>query len=224
MDGFDHDGVRAAFSIPDRFWIPLLMAVGHAQARRDRGPAQMALRRPTTSSINLPALNHFGDQTMHASRPVSTRSTLALLLARPGPVNGRRPSRRRRGRNGGFARQTRAAGHPRTGAGPLTTRPHTSATFWIRHMLAPVAGRFDVDRRHHRHSGQMEPDKGHGHFHRVKTASVDTGVAARDKHLRTAEFFDVAAYPKMTFVERAGSPRPARTSATTSRASSPSRT
>ena len=29
MDGFDHDGVRAAFAIPDRFWIPLLMAVGH---------------------------------------------------------------------------------------------------------------------------------------------------------------------------------------------------
>jgi len=29
MDGFDHDGVRKAFSIPDTFWIPLLMAVGH---------------------------------------------------------------------------------------------------------------------------------------------------------------------------------------------------
>lgn len=29
MDGFDHDGVRAAFDIPDRFWIPLLMAVGY---------------------------------------------------------------------------------------------------------------------------------------------------------------------------------------------------
>ncbi|EFL49469.1 nitroreductase [Solidesulfovibrio fructosivorans JJ]] len=29
MDGFDHDGVRGAFSIPDTFWIPLLMAVGH---------------------------------------------------------------------------------------------------------------------------------------------------------------------------------------------------
>ncbi|WP_300160799.1 nitroreductase family protein [Solidesulfovibrio sp.] len=29
MDGFDHDGVREAFGIPDRFWIPLLMAVGH---------------------------------------------------------------------------------------------------------------------------------------------------------------------------------------------------
>ncbi len=29
MDGFDHDAVREAFGIPDRFWIPLLMAVGH---------------------------------------------------------------------------------------------------------------------------------------------------------------------------------------------------
>ena len=29
MDGFDHDGVRAAFGIPERFWIPLLLAVGH---------------------------------------------------------------------------------------------------------------------------------------------------------------------------------------------------
>lgn len=29
MDGFDHDGVRAAFAIPDRFWIPLLLAIGH---------------------------------------------------------------------------------------------------------------------------------------------------------------------------------------------------
>lgn len=29
MDGFDHDGVREAFGIPDRYWIPLLLAVGH---------------------------------------------------------------------------------------------------------------------------------------------------------------------------------------------------
>jgi nitroreductase len=29
MDGFDHDGVRAAFAIPERYWIPLLLAVGH---------------------------------------------------------------------------------------------------------------------------------------------------------------------------------------------------
>ncbi|MEF2230348.1 MAG: nitroreductase family protein [Pseudodesulfovibrio sp.] len=31
MDGFDHDGVRAAFDIPHNFWIPMLIAVGHAK-------------------------------------------------------------------------------------------------------------------------------------------------------------------------------------------------
>ena len=29
MDGFDIEGVRKAFNIPDRFWIPLLIAIGH---------------------------------------------------------------------------------------------------------------------------------------------------------------------------------------------------
>ena len=29
MDGFDHDGVRSAFNIPDQYWIPLLLAVGY---------------------------------------------------------------------------------------------------------------------------------------------------------------------------------------------------
>ncbi len=29
MDGFDLEGVRKAFNIPDRFWIPLLIAIGH---------------------------------------------------------------------------------------------------------------------------------------------------------------------------------------------------
>jgi polyisoprenoid-binding protein YceI len=38
--------------------------------------------------------------------------------------------------------------------------------------------------------------------------SIDTGVEARDKHLRTADFFEVEKYPEMTFkstkVERKG--------------------
>jgi polyisoprenoid-binding protein YceI len=42
----------------------------------------------------------------------------------------------------------------------------------------------------------------------AKVASVDTEVEARDKHLRTADFFDVEKYPEMTFkstrVERKG--------------------
>jgi polyisoprenoid-binding protein YceI len=33
----------------------------------------------------------------------------------------------------------------------------------------------------------------------AKTTSVDTGVAGRDKHLRTADFFDVEKFPEMTF-------------------------
>jgi nitroreductase len=29
MDGFDHEGVRKAFNIPDNFFVPLLLAIGH---------------------------------------------------------------------------------------------------------------------------------------------------------------------------------------------------
>lgn len=42
----------------------------------------------------------------------------------------------------------------------------------------------------------------------AKIESIDTGVEPRNKHLRTADFFDVAKYPEMTFksakVERKG--------------------
>ena len=42
----------------------------------------------------------------------------------------------------------------------------------------------------------------------AKVESIDTGVEARDKHLRTADFFEVEKYPEMTFkstrVERKG--------------------
>ncbi len=29
MDGFDHEGVRKAFDIPDNYFVPMLLAVGH---------------------------------------------------------------------------------------------------------------------------------------------------------------------------------------------------
>ncbi|MCX6061436.1 MAG: YceI family protein [Campylobacterales bacterium] len=33
-----------------------------------------------------------------------------------------------------------------------------------------------------------------------KTTTIDTGIVKRDDHLRSADFFDVATYPEMTFV------------------------
>ena len=42
----------------------------------------------------------------------------------------------------------------------------------------------------------------------VKIASVDTGIHKRDAHLRTADFFDAAKFPEMTFksTRAAGTP------------------
>jgi nitroreductase len=34
MDGFDHDGVRKAFNISDNYWIPLLLAVGYFDEKK----------------------------------------------------------------------------------------------------------------------------------------------------------------------------------------------
>lgn len=38
MDGFDHEGVRKAFNIPNHFWVPLLLAVGYPKADLELHP------------------------------------------------------------------------------------------------------------------------------------------------------------------------------------------
>ena len=40
----------------------------------------------------------------------------------------------------------------------------------------------------------------------IDAASVATGVEKRDEHFRTADFFDVAKYPTITFVSKKVTP------------------
>ena len=38
MDGFDHDAVRKGFNIPENYWIPLLLAVGYFDEKKQLHP------------------------------------------------------------------------------------------------------------------------------------------------------------------------------------------
>ncbi|NIO40205.1 MAG: polyisoprenoid-binding protein [Burkholderiales bacterium] len=75
---------------------------------------------------------------------------------------------------------------------------HTYASFEIDHLgLSTARGTFD------RTSGNivLDPDLGSGFIEIViNTASIDTGLAKRDEHLRAADFFNVQRYPTMIFV------------------------
>ena len=73
---------------------------------------------------------------------------------------------------------------------------HTTIEFRVKHIgLARVRGVF------HRFEGVLEV----GHDGRVSAsgtvdaASLDTRVAARDEHLRSADFFDVERHPRLAF-------------------------
>ena len=83
---------------------------------------------------------------------------------------------------------------------------HSSVHFSVRHLvIAKVRGTFG------RWSGTVHvPD---GDFSRatvavtIDSSSIDTGVADRDAHLRSADFFDVAQFPELRFVGRRVEPR-----------------
>ena len=75
---------------------------------------------------------------------------------------------------------------------------HTTIEFAVKHMMfTTVRGRFKnftgtvrVDERNPDLSG-VDVD--------IEAASIDTGVADRDTHLRSADFLDVGNHPRITF-------------------------
>jgi len=74
---------------------------------------------------------------------------------------------------------------------------HSEANFKIRHMMSNVTGSFNdfsatvlLDRKN--------PSASSVDF-TINAASVDTDNESRDKHLKSAEFFEVEKYPTITF-------------------------
>lgn len=76
---------------------------------------------------------------------------------------------------------------------------HTQVNFSAKHMMVTnvrgtfhdVHGTIELD--------ENDPAKSRGEF-RVSAASVDTNFAARDTHLRSADFFDAERFPTISFV------------------------
>jgi polyisoprenoid-binding protein YceI len=75
---------------------------------------------------------------------------------------------------------------------------HSTVEFAVKHMMfTTVRGRFTT------FSGTVQVDMQNPNNSRVEVtidaASINTGVADRDAHLRTADFLDVERYPKIIF-------------------------
>lgn len=75
---------------------------------------------------------------------------------------------------------------------------HTFLAFSVRYLaISKVHGRFT------RFAGELELDweeltRSSAHL-RIETASIETGVAERDAHLRSPDFLDVERFPEMVF-------------------------
>ncbi len=74
---------------------------------------------------------------------------------------------------------------------------HSTVGFKIRHLLSNVNGRFN------QFEGTVDYDPEKPETWKanaaIQAASIDTNVAPRDKHLRSADFFDVEKFPTLTF-------------------------
>jgi polyisoprenoid-binding protein YceI len=76
-------------------------------------------------------------------------------------------------------------------------KAHSAIGFQIRHLFSNVPGKFDD------FTGTIQYDEANPEQSSVevniKTSSIDTGVKMRDDDLRSANFFDAAKFPEITF-------------------------
>jgi polyisoprenoid-binding protein YceI len=87
-------------------------------------------------------------------------------------------------------------------SGRLTTwaidPAHSHVEFSVKHlMISTVKGRFGVVRGTVT-TDEADPAKGHAEIE-IDADSIDTREPQRDAHLRSADFFDVETFPKLTF-------------------------
>ncbi len=97
--------------------------------------------------------------------------------------------------------------------GDYTIDPaHTTIEFVARHaMVTNVRGGFQ-DFTGSLHLDGQDPSKSTATLD-IKMASIDTGNADRDGHLKSADFFKIDEYPDMTFRSTKRSPSAATTTA-----------
>ena len=76
-------------------------------------------------------------------------------------------------------------------------KAHTNFYFSIDHIYSKIRGHFNE------YSGEIQFDPDNlaesKLFFKIETASIDTNIAKRDKHLMSADFFDSDKFPQMTF-------------------------
>jgi polyisoprenoid-binding protein YceI len=79
----------------------------------------------------------------------------------------------------------------------LIDKNHTQIGFKVRHFVSKVGGHFG------RFEGTIvldrtKPEESSVEL-KIESASIDTGVPNRDKHLNSPDFFDTAKYPEIIF-------------------------
>lgn len=76
-------------------------------------------------------------------------------------------------------------------------KAHSGFYFSVGHIFSKVQGHFNE------FSGDIQFDPNNpassSFSFEVKTASIDTNIAKRDKHLQSSDFFDAGKYPVITF-------------------------